>query len=123
MERTIEQHNTRQRAPLGALLIVAATTALSTGMALVPTTAVADEVISQRVQVSDLNLGSVDGQRTLVKRLNRAIEEVCTEASAVEISKLRQLETMQVCREKARHSVALQLAERGLELQLVASRQ
>ena len=92
-------------------------------LALVPTTAVADEVISQRVQVSDLNLGSLDGQRTLVKRLNRAIEEVCTEASAVEISKLRQLETMQVCREKARHSVALQLAERGLELQLVASRQ
>lgn len=123
MEKIIEQYNTRQRAPFGAFLIAAGTTALSAGLALAPTTAAADEVISQRVGVSDLNLGSVDGQRVLVKRLNLAIEEVCTAANAVETSKLRQLEAMQVCREKARHSVALQLAERGLELQLVASRQ
>lgn len=111
MEQINRQHSSRRRAYLGALLLAA-----------VATVAAADEVISQRVRVSDLNLDSVDGQRALVQRVNHAIEEVCTAASAVESSKLRQMESMQDCREKARGSVQLQLARRGLEFQLVASR-
>ena len=100
---------------------IIATALLMAGLALEPTVAAADEVISQRVRVSDLDLGSIEGQRTLVRRVNVAIDQVCTAASAVPVSKLRQRTVKRNCREQARDSVELQLAEHGLSSQLVAS--
>ena len=95
---------------------------LVVSLGLAPTFVTADEVITQRVQISDLNLASVEGQRALVKRLNRAIYEVCTEASEVTVSKLRKITEKRHCREQAQDSVDLQLADRGLQLQTLANR-
>ena len=95
---------------------------LAAGLALGSTFAAADDLITQRVRISDLNLASIEGQHTLVQRVNRAIDQVCTQASATEISKLRRRETKDGCVDQARGSVELQLADRGLRLPLVAGR-
>ena len=41
--------------------------------------------VTSFVQTADLDLASKDGQRTLDKRLNRAIVEVCGEASPADL--------------------------------------
>jgi UrcA family protein len=42
--------------------------------------------VTSFVQIADLNLASKDGQRILDKRLNKAIVEVCGEASPADLA-------------------------------------
>lgn len=104
----------RHRRTSAAFLLAAAATLLNMGVALVPTLAHADELPTERVRVSDLDLASSEGQRTLELRIRAAIEKVCAPPEAEPVEKLRSRVKLDKCREEARASVARQLAAGSL---------
>lgn len=104
----------RRRRTSAALLLAAAATLLNLGVALVPTMAHADELPTERVRISDLDLASPEGQRTLELRVRAAIEKVCSPPKAEPVEKLRSRVKLEKCREQARASVASQLAAGSL---------
>jgi len=104
----------RHRRTSAALLLAAAATLLNIGVALIPAMAHADELPTARVRVSDLDLASAEGQRTLELRIRTAIEKVCAPPEAEPVEKLRSRVKLDKCREEARASVARQLAEGSL---------
>jgi len=104
----------RHRRSSAALLLAAAATLLNMGVALMPTMAHADELPTERVRVSDLDLASAEGQRTLERRIRAAIEKVCSPPEAEPVEKLRSRLKLEKCQEEARASVARQLAAGSL---------
>jgi UrcA family protein len=107
--------------PIAALLASAAiTTLLGLG---IPATLPAAERRQERVQVSDLDLSTRQGQRQLQSRISGAIERVCAPAASVIASNVRSRLALSECRRQARAGVQEQLTARGaaLKLQIVRS--
>jgi UrcA family protein len=103
------------RRSMGIALLLAATPSL------IPSIAAAAEPPTLRVKVSDLDLASAQGQRTLEHRLKVAIDQVCAQAGSTSapITAPRQIE---LCKENARASARHQLEERGVSPLLVTRR-
>jgi UrcA family protein len=104
------------RAPVAALLFVAAL-----GVS-VPATSVAnDKLATVRVQVSDLNLSTADGQRNLERRTANAIEQVCPLRGSATGSRSTTQAAHRECAQSVRLSVKEQLGDHGARA--VAGRQ
>jgi UrcA family protein len=106
--------------PIAALLLASAAITTLLGLA-IPTTLPAGELRQERVQVSDLNLATRQGQRQLQRRVTAAIERVCTPAATMVVSNVRSRLALSECRHEARAGVQRQLAASGalLKLQVV----
>jgi UrcA family protein len=99
----------------GLALLLAAT------FAIIPTVASAAESATRTVNVSDLNLGSPQGQQTLSRRLRAAVNQVCAPSageSRMRVSRAK----VEECRQAAWASVQRQLQQYGLPTQFAASR-
>jgi UrcA family protein len=74
-----------------------------------PTLAEPPVTVTSFVQTADLDLASKDGQRTLEKRLNQAIVEVCGEASPTDLAGQNKV---RACRKDAHNRFDAQRDER-----------
>lgn len=87
----------------------------------VPATLSAAELRQERVQISDLNLATRQGQRQLQRRIAAAIERVCAPSGTVIESDVRSRLALSECRRHARTGVQEQLTAGGAlpKLQMV----
>ena len=67
-----------------------------------PAAVLAERPHSEKVLYGDLNLASEDGVAVLDRRLDRAVERVCGEASIRDVAAQRRIEA---CREETRQSI------------------
>lgn len=95
------------RVPATALLLGAAL-----GMS-VPAISLAGPPATASVQVSDLNLSTVSGQRKLERRTARAIEEVCPVSGSATSARATSSAAHRECAQSVRSSVKEQLDDRG----------
>lgn len=93
------------RVPVAAALLAAA------GFA-VPTITLAGPPVA-RVQVSDLNLATKGGQRSLERRTASAIDRVCPERGSAAGPRSRGSAAHHECAQSVRSSVQQQLRDRG----------
>lgn len=105
-----------QRAAILAPLLAAAA-----GLA-APALLHAEEAGQQRVQVSDLNLYSYKGQRSLERRVRTAIDQVCASPATGIVSTPGIRKRVEDCRQKAWEGVQLQLEAHGLPPVQIVSR-
>lgn len=123
MNSVIERPAASRRSLLALLLATGAATLLTAGLALVPTAAPAAEVpVQQVVRISDLNLASAEGQRTLDRRVRVAIDRMCTTSGSRSPRNAHLRQVQNECRDEARAQIVRQLTERGLPTQVLATR-
>lgn len=115
MNRPVTSSRTFTPGVVTALILAAAP-------GLIPFTAAAAEPTSIRVRVSDLDLASAEGQRTLVRRVDAAIDKVCARAVGNINPAVAAPSRIKHCRQEAEADVRRQLAQHGLPPTLVASR-
>jgi UrcA family protein len=76
----------------------------------------AAELPSVRVRISDLDLTTPRGQRSLQRRVNAAIADVCVPQSSVLLRNARSRRDIRECTDHARRNVQQQLEQRGFHV-------